>query len=48
MGRRFTDWIIIFLILLFFAIPICSLAVTDSVTSWPKCSTSLIYNQILK
>jgi len=48
MRKRLSDWIIIILILVFFAIPICSLAVADSVTSWPKCSTSFIYNLFLK
>jgi hypothetical protein len=48
MERKLSDWIIIILILLFFAIPICSLAVTDPVYSWPKCATSFIYNFFLK
>jgi hypothetical protein len=48
MERRFLDWILVILIVFFFAIPICSLAVTDPITSWPKCSTSLIYNFFLK
>jgi len=48
MEKRLSDWILVILILLFFAIPICSLAITDHVYSWPKCSTSLVYNFLLK
>ena len=48
MEKRLSDWILVILILLFFAIPICSLAITDHVSSWPKCSTSLVYNFLLK
>src|SRR4030042_478279 len=43
MKRKFSDWVIIMLIILFFAIPVCSLAVTDSITLWPKCPTSFLY-----
>jgi hypothetical protein len=45
---RFFHWVLVMLILLFFAIPICSLAVTEPVYSWPKCTTSFIYNLFLK
>ncbi|MCJ7495625.1 MAG: hypothetical protein MUP68_15515 [Deltaproteobacteria bacterium] len=48
MKRKNSDWIIIVLIVLFFAIPVCSLAVTDQVYSWPKCATSFIYQILLK
>ena len=48
MKRKFSDWVIIIMIILFFAIPVCSLAVTDSITLWPKCPTSFIYNIVLK
>ena len=48
MERRFSEWVLVILIILFFAIPICSLAVTDPVTSWPKCPTSLVYNFFLR
>ncbi|MFH1758156.1 MAG: hypothetical protein ABH969_08920 [Pseudomonadota bacterium] len=48
MERRLSDWIIIALIIFFFAIPVCSLAVTDQVYSWPKCATSFIYQILLK
>ena len=40
--------IVIFLILLFFAIPVCSLAICDKVTSWPKMPVSFIYNVFSK
>ena len=45
---RIFHWVLVVLILLFFAIPICSLAVTDHVSTWPKCSSSFIYNFFLK
>jgi hypothetical protein len=48
MERRLSDWILVILILVFFAIPICSLAVTEHVYSWPKCTSSFVYNLFLK
>jgi hypothetical protein len=48
MKKGLSEWIVVVLIILFFAIPICSLAVADPVTSWPKCQTALIYNFFLK
>jgi hypothetical protein len=45
---RFSHWVLVILIILFFAIPICSLAVTEPVSSWPKCTSSFIYNFFLK
>lgn len=45
---RFFHWVLVILILLFFAIPICSLAVAEPVSSWPKYSSSFIYNFFLK
>ncbi len=48
MKAGFLEWLLVFLIILFFAIPICSLAVTEPVTSWPKYSTSFIYNFFLR
>jgi hypothetical protein len=45
---KFSEWIIVILIVLFFAIPVCSLAMTDSSSLWPKCSTSFVYNLLLK
>ncbi len=46
--ERFTEWVIIFLIVLFFAIPVCSLAVTDSVAGWPRLPNTFIFNVVLK
>lgn len=46
--REFTEWLIVILIILFFAIPVCTMAITDSVTIWPKCSTSFLYNSLFK
>ncbi len=48
MKFRLSEWILFILIILFFAIPICSLAVTEPVTSWPNCTTFLIYNLFLR
>jgi hypothetical protein len=48
MRIRLPEWVLIILIVLFFAIPICSLAVTEPVTSWPHYPTSLVYNFFLK
>jgi hypothetical protein len=48
MKSGFLQWLLVILIVLFFAIPICSLAVTEPVTSWPKCPTSLLYNLFLR
>ncbi len=48
MKSRLSEWVLVILIVLFFAIPICSLAVTEPVTSWPKCPTSLLYNFFLR
>jgi hypothetical protein len=46
--NRFSHWVLVILIILFFAIPICSLAVAEPVSSWPKCTSSFIYNFFLK
>ena len=48
MKSGFFDWVLVILILLFFAIPICTLAVAEPVSAWPKCSSSFIYNFFLK
>jgi len=48
MTRKLSDWIIIILIILFFAIPLCSWIITDPVSSWPKSATSFVYNFFLK
>jgi len=46
--KKFSEWIVIVLIILFFAIPVCSLALSESGTYWPKCSTSFVYNLLFK
>ncbi|MDI6754149.1 MAG: hypothetical protein QME78_07115 [Thermodesulfobacteriota bacterium] len=43
MKKMFSDWIVIILIILFFAIPVYALAVTEQVNSWPKCPTAFVY-----
>jgi hypothetical protein len=44
--RKLSDWILILLIVSFFAIPVCSLALNDGISSWPKCSTAFVYQII--
>ena len=46
--KKFSEWLIIILIVVFFAIPVCSLAVCESVTRWPNCSTYFVYNLLFK
>jgi hypothetical protein len=46
--RKFSDWILIILIVLFFAIPLGSLAMCEPVISWPKCASSLFIGAFLK
>jgi len=46
--KKFSESIIIVLIVLFFAIPVGALALTESVTIWPRCSSSFIYNLIFR
>jgi hypothetical protein len=46
--KKFSESIIIVLIVLFFAIPVGALALTESVTIWPRCSSSFIYNLVFK
>ena len=48
MKRTFSQWLIIILIILFFAIPVASLAINEPIMTWPKCSTSFVYNFFLK
>jgi len=48
MERKFFDWVLIFLIILFFSIPLCALIINESITIWPKFPTALIYNFFLK
>ncbi len=44
MKINLSGWIIITLIILFFAIPICGLFVADEVASWPKCAEAVTYS----
>jgi hypothetical protein len=44
--RKLSDWVLILLIVSFFAIPVCSLALHDEIGSWPKCPTSFVYQVI--
>jgi len=46
--KNFSERIIMLLIVLFFAIPVCALALTESVTVWPKCSSYFIYNLLFR
>ena len=46
--KKISESIIIVLIVLFFAIPVGALALTESVTIWPRCSSSFIYNLIFR
>ena len=46
--KKLAEWVIIILIILFFAIPVCSLALNESVTQWPFCSTHFVYNFLFK
>lgn len=46
--KKFSERIIILLIVLFFAIPVGALALTESVTIWPRCTTSFVYNLLFR
>ena len=46
--KKFSERIIILLIVLFFAIPVGALALTESVTNWPRCTTSFVYNLLFR
>jgi hypothetical protein len=46
--RKFSELVIIILIILFFAIPLCSLAMNESVTHWPTSPTRFVYNLLFK
>ena len=48
MKIRFSEWVVILLIILFFALPVCSFVINDPVSVWPKCPTTFLYNIILK
>ncbi len=44
-----SEWLVILLIILFFAIPVCAMAViSDPVNMWPRHPTSFVYNLVLK
>jgi len=46
--KTFLEWVVIILIILFFAVPLCSLAINESVTHWPTYSTHFVYNFLFK
>jgi hypothetical protein len=46
--KNFLEWLVMILIILFFAIPLCSLALNESVTHWPAHPTQFLYNFLLK
>ena len=46
--KKSLEWVIIILIILFFAIPICSLAINESATHWPIHSTRFVYHFLFK
>ncbi len=46
--KKFLEWVIIILVILFFAIPLCGLAINESVTHWPIRSTHFVYNFLFK
>ena len=46
--KKFSEWMIIILIVLFFAIPLCSLVLNESVTHWPASSTHFVYNFLFR
>jgi hypothetical protein len=46
--KKYSEWVIIILIVLFFAIPLCSLAINESATHWPASPTRFVYNLLFK
>jgi hypothetical protein len=48
MKMKFSHWVLVALIGLFFAIPVCSITVSQTPSIWPKCSTPFVYNIFLK
>jgi len=46
--KKFSELVIVILIILFFAIPLCSLVMNESVTHWPIYSTRFLYNFLFK
>ncbi|HSR13523.1 MAG TPA: hypothetical protein VLS90_18900 [Thermodesulfobacteriota bacterium] len=39
--KAITEWVVIFLIILFFAIPVCGMVVSESAAGWQKCASYL-------
>ncbi len=46
--RKFIEVVVLILIMLFFGIPLFSLATNESVTRWPTHATRLVYNFLFK
>jgi hypothetical protein len=47
--KKKSEWLVILLIILFFAIPVYAITViNDPVNIWPKHPTSFVYNLVLK
>ena len=46
--KKLSEWAIVILIMLFFAIPLCSLAINESVSHWPTSPTRFVYNFLFK
>jgi len=46
--KKFLEWVLIILIMLFFAIPLCSLIFNEPVTRWPTSSTHFLYSFLFK
>lgn len=48
MRMKLSDWVVAILIAIFFAIPVCSLTISQTPSIWPKCSTAFVYNLFLR
>jgi|MudIll2142460700_1097286.scaffolds.fasta_scaffold601611_2 hypothetical protein len=47
--KKASEWFVILLIILFFTIPVYTLAVmNEGATLWPKCPSSFVYNLVFK
>ena len=46
--KKFLEWVLIILIILFFAIPLYSLVFNEPVTRWPISSTRFLYSFLFK
>ena len=42
--KKLSDWFLLILILLFFAIPLCGLAIADNPCLWPKSNSSCLFS----